>query len=49
MNDNAKKSIKTNVTLKKNENMLKFSTFECVKQCVAKKNADEKFNVFAII
>ena len=49
MNDDINESIKTNIMLKHNENMLIVSTFECVKHCVVKKNNDELFNLLTFV
>ena len=49
MNDDINKSIKTNITLKHDENMLIISTFECVKYCVVKENNDELFNLLTFV
>ena len=49
MDGDAKGPIKTDIKLKENEDMLEASALECVKQCIARENADGKFSLLAVI
>ena len=49
MNDDINELIKTNITLKHDENMLIVLTFKCVKHCIVKKNNDELFNFLTLV
>ena len=49
INDDINESVKINITLKHDENMLIVSTFKCVKYCVIKKNNDKLFNLLTFV
>jgi len=49
MDGDAKGSIKTNVTLNGNEDILEAWALECVKQCIARENAEGKFSLLALV
>jgi len=49
MDGDANGPTKTDVTLNGNEDMLEASALECVKQCIARENAEGKFSLLALV
>jgi ubiquitin carboxyl-terminal hydrolase L3 len=49
MDGDASGPVKTDITLKQDEDILEMSALECVKRCVAREDADGKFSLLALV
>lgn len=49
MDGDANGPVRTDITLKRDEDMLEASGLQCVKRCIAREDADMKFSLLALV